>query len=289
MLATAPSVDPVRLVTANLLSGRALGPRDGDRSSPGAGLAGRSTPDQLRSAMRQLRDDLEPDIVALQEVDCHAERSGGVDQAALASEQLGLPHQRFAAAVIGTPDGSRSSWRAATDADEPAGGANGLASYGVALLSRWPVTDWRVLRLRGAPVSVPIPLPAGQGWLRVADEPRVVLAATVRTPGAEVTVACTHLSFVPGWQMWQLRRAVSWLGDAPGPRLLLGDLNLPGRFAAGVSRWRSLGSAATFPAAAPRLQLDHMLTDEPQLTAASFGSYTMTVSDHRALVAEIGW
>ena len=75
------------------------------------------------------------------------------------------------------------------------------------------------------------------------------------------TVASTHLSFVPGWNRYQLRRLSRDLSAFPGPRMLLGDLNLT---AAAARRWsglRSLVSACTFPAHQPARQLDHLLTD----------------------------
>jgi endonuclease/exonuclease/phosphatase family metal-dependent hydrolase len=57
-----------------------------------------------------------------------------------------------------------------------------------------------------------------------------------------------------------------------------------------VTGWRSLARTPTFPAAAPRVQLDHVLTDararlsehEDQAAAVAL---LLPVSDHRALVA----
>jgi endonuclease/exonuclease/phosphatase family metal-dependent hydrolase len=40
-----------------------------------------------------------------------------------------------------------------------------------------------------------------------------------------LTVANTHLSFVPGWNRVQLRRLTRDLRGFPGPRVLMGDLS----------------------------------------------------------------
>ena len=46
---------------------------------------------------------------------------------------------------------------------------------------------------------------------RAHDEPRVLLAAVVDAPFGRLTIATTHLSFVPGWNVWQLRIALAFL------------------------------------------------------------------------------
>src|SRR5688572_18053249 len=76
----------LRIATFNLLHGMDL-------------TDGVADPARLRTALA----DLDADIVALQEVDRHQERSGGADQAALAAEALGMSQWRFLAAVHGVP------------------------------------------------------------------------------------------------------------------------------------------------------------------------------------------
>jgi endonuclease/exonuclease/phosphatase family metal-dependent hydrolase len=58
------------------------------------------------------------------------------------------------------------------------------------------------------------------------DEPRVALVAELADGGRRLTVAGTHLSFVPGPNLRQLRALQRHLDERGGPRLLLGDLNL---------------------------------------------------------------
>ena len=86
-------------------------------------------------------------------------------------------------------------------------------------------------------------------------------AAVVETPHGPITVGTTHLSFVPGWNGKQLRTFAADLRRLPGPRVLLGDLNMPPPFPRLLSRWRPLARAATYPADEPRIQLDHVLVD----------------------------
>lgn len=122
------------------------------------------------------------------------------------------------------------------------------------------------------------------------DEPRVLLAAVLQTPTGPLTAGVTHLSFLPGWNARQLRQAVRALRALPPPRVLLGDLNLPAGVAGLVSRWRPLGRRATYPAAHPRVQLDHVLADRHGSSlsrVASVGTPRSAISDHRPLVVDL--
>lgn len=253
----------MRLATFNLLNG----------TSPSTGLA---EPDRLLTSAQALQ----ADILAVQEVDRGQPRSHGVDQAAVMAEALRSKHFRFEPALIGTP---AEQWRAAADEDthstDPA--------YGVALLSRWPVHAWHVVRLPPAPVRAPVALPGTRQVVWLQDEPRVGLAAVVEAPIGEVTVATTHLSFVPGWNARQLRTLTRALQALPGPRLLLGDLNLPGVLPGLLTGWRQLARAATYPVERPRLQLDHVLASGTLPPVVSVAAPALTVSDHRAVVVEL--
>ena len=74
------------------------------------------------------------------------------------------------------------------------------------LVSKLPVRRWHVIRLRAAKVRAPVAVPGGRGrFILLPDEPRVALAAEVETPRGPLVVATTHLSFVPGWNLVQLR------------------------------------------------------------------------------------
>jgi endonuclease/exonuclease/phosphatase family metal-dependent hydrolase len=253
----------VRIATFNVLHGRS--PHDG-----------RVDGDRLAHAVRGL----DADVLGLQEVDHAQPRSGLLDLTRIAADALGAPAYRFAPAIVGTPGQRFRPWR--HDGD----GA-GQPCYGVGLVSRWPVRSWQITRLPAAPVRSPVYVP-GAGLLLLRDEPRVVLAAVIDTPDGPLSVATTHLSFVPGWNLRQLRAAVRALRDLPAPRLLIGDLNLPAAVARAVSGWQVLGRAATYPSPRPRVQLDHVLADRRGSRAlgpvTQVSTPTVEVSDHRPLV-----
>jgi endonuclease/exonuclease/phosphatase family metal-dependent hydrolase len=289
-------VTGLRLGTFNALSGRSLTSLTGD-------------PQVLAAAVARLG----ADVVALQEIDRNQERSGGGDQARLTAEAMGVHGDgyRFVATLHGTP--GLPGWVPAirpgvrgcvgdltgggTDHVGGASGTNrasgsgagpGASSYGIALISRVPVRRWLVLGLGGTSGRYPLLVP-GPRWrvMWLKDEPRAAVAAVLDEP--RITVACAHLSFVPGRNAVQLRRVVRWLRTLPGPRVLLGDLNLPGRVPARLTGWTPLVEAPTYPSPAPRLQLDHILADALPDGARHDAAAVvrLPVSDHRAAVVTL--
>jgi endonuclease/exonuclease/phosphatase family metal-dependent hydrolase len=249
----------VRLATFNLLHGRSL-------------ADGRVVAERLADAARALH----ADVVGLQEVDRGQSRSHGADQTAQVARALGAEHWRFVPAIIGTPG---MSWRAATDDDDEA-----LPAYGVGLVSRWPVQAWQVVRLPAARVRAPVLLPGTRQVVWLQDEPRVGVVAQIATPHGPVTVGTTHLSFVPGRNGAQLRTLTAAMAQLPGPRVLLGDFNLPGALPRLLTRWRPLARTPTYPAPEPRVQLDHVLASGDLPPVDGVETPVLTVSDHRALV-----
>ncbi|OBA62456.1 endonuclease [Mycobacterium sp. 1100029.7] len=251
----------MRLATFNILHGRTVG--DGVE------------PARLVECVRRM----DPDVLALQEVDCDQPRSNLTDFTAVAAEAMGAVEHRFVAAISGTPG---ATWMAATGDEQP-----GTAAYGIALLSRFPAASWQVVRLPRIPMRFPMYLPGPNRVMIVDEEPRTAVIAQLHTPLGTLTVANTHLSFVPGWNRRQLRRLVHDLRGFPGPRLLTGDLNMT---PPAVRRWsgmRPLASAQTFPADTPDRQLDHILTDDRSLRAGATEAVEMPISDHRPLVVDI--
>lgn len=134
-------------------------------------------------------EDAKPDVVALQEVDIGAMRSGQVDQPAQLAAATGLPYRTYFQATT------------------KSGGA-----YGVALLSRFPLERRFQYRL---------PVPPGA-------EPRTLGQVVVRIGEQEVSLYVTHLIQMPfrdearAEQTKVISRILA--GDSR-PKLLLGDFN----------------------------------------------------------------
>ena len=231
--------------------------------------------DRFAAAVRSL----DADVLGLQEVDRDQPRSHGADLTAVAADAMGAVDSRFVAALSGTPG---STWVAATGEEQP-----GSATYGISLLSRFPVVSWRVVRLTPLRVRLPLWSSVTHRPFLARDEPRVAVAAVVDGPLGQFTVAVTHLSFVPGWNALQLRRLVRGLAGSPEPLVLMGDLNMRPRAAARISGLRPLGSALTFPAGQPTRQLDHVLARGPLRAGGPATAPALPLSDHRALVVRV--
>ena len=224
---------------------------------------------------------LEADVLALQEIDRNQSRSGRVDQTAAVAAGMGAAAWRFEPALVGEPG---ATWRAAAEDDDP---ASTEAGYGVGLVSKLPVRAWHVVRLRAAKVRAPVAVPGGRGrFILLPDEPRVALAAEVETASGPLVVASTHLSFVPGWNLAQLRKVTRALAALGLPCVLLGDLNVPGSLPARATGWRSLAKVPTFPGSSPSMQIDHALGHGLLPVVTNAAARPLPLSDHRALVLD---
>lgn len=251
----------MRLATFNILHGR----------SP---VDGRVDPARLRAAIQEL----DADILALQEVDRGQPRSHLLDLAEVAAEAMTAASRRFVPALAGRLD---QDWRAATDQEAP-----DQPGYGIALLTRQPVSDWRVVRL---PPPTPEPRPPG-GARRstpVDDEARVAMIGRVDSPVGPVTVVNTHLSFVEAVARRQLRHLVEQLESCPEPLVLLGDLNLPPAAVGAVTGYLPLATHLTYPADAPTEQIDHILLRGRLGGATASEAPRLGLSDHRPLVVTL--
>jgi endonuclease/exonuclease/phosphatase family metal-dependent hydrolase len=263
-----PAGPALRVGTLNLASGRGPSGRPLAAADLAAAVTG-----------------LDADVLALQEVDAAQPRSHGVDQAAVVAGALGAAHWRAAATLHGTPSPFRS-WAAADPGLRGPGQALDGPAYGVALLSRRPVRRWSVLGLgagRGRlPMQAPDPRTGRRRLWWFPDEPRVAVAAELDG----VTVVATHLSFAPHTAVRQLLRLRAWAHRLPGPLVVAGDLNLPGGLPARLLGGRRLVSGPSFPAAEPRVQLDHLVA-VGALAGCGPETRVLAVGDHRALLASV--
>ena len=223
---------------------------------------------------------LDVDVAALQEVDRCQPRSGEVDQSAAIAEQLGWQHA-FGASLVGNPD---TAWELPGDHD-PSGPA-----YGVAIVSRHPLSEVEVTRLPGAG-SGSRTKAAALGRPGYDREPRVALSATVRVGPARLQLTVAHLSYLPWRGLRQASFAARAAAARTGPAVLTGDLNLPAwlvRPLAGLPphRWAWAGGGRTYPSWQPRMQLDHLLVrGGAVVTAVEVGA--ASTSDHLPLIATL--
>jgi endonuclease/exonuclease/phosphatase family metal-dependent hydrolase len=205
------------------------------------------------------------DIVLLQEVDRRTRRSGQVDQPDALARGTG-----FAVAFGKTLD---------YDGGE----------YGIALLSRWPITREALTRL---PVDPPQRRSGG------SYEPRGAQQVTVRAPAAEITVVNTHLdpSRDDHYRQQEIRTVLALARDARAPLLVGGDFNsTPESEVQAEARHGGLrdawlecgrGDGYTYPADRPTKRIDYLyLTGRATCTSASV--LETTVSDHRPLLVTV--
>lgn len=171
--------------------------------------------------------DVNPDLVALQELDVRTGRVAGAD---LATE-LGLRtrlNPLFARAMF--YDGGE---------------------YGIGILSRFSYRSSRA-----------VPLPSTPG-----NEPRVALEAVVDLPeGPAVAFVATHLDFASTEdRIAQARNINETFGESPHPRLLAGDFNATPEsetMAILSACWTpsdGLDAAPTFPSSKPEIKIDYVL------------------------------
>jgi endonuclease/exonuclease/phosphatase family metal-dependent hydrolase len=304
----------VRLATYNLLHGMSvLGGMPAPARDGQGRVVGPPTVDDdgpLRDAVERL----DVDVIGLQEVDVHQPRSNYAHLVRAVADAMDAEHWRFAPAVVGTP--GEPGWSAADptldhvshpdtpqvpsvlrpgddlphDTDYEVRRMGPL--YGVGLVSRLPVLEWRTTRFDPAPWSLPLMIPAEPRprFMRVADEPRAAIVAVVQGAHGPFTVATAHLSFVPGYNVRQLRSLRTYLAGLPRPLIVLGDFNLPGSLPARITGWTPLLRQATYPSMRPRVQLDHVLADgltAHQQATARTEVHLLPVSDHAAVTIDL--
>ena len=200
------------------------------------------------------------DVVLLQEVDRGTTRSGGVDQLAALMRLTGM-HGVFGKSL------------------DYQGGL-----YGIAILSRWPLTNEEVVPLRIDP-----PQPRAGGSL----EPRIALVAETRG----ITVANTHFDASRD-DTWRRQEVQELLRSASRRKVDFagGDFNAEPASAiysamTGASfrdAWTLCGSGPgrTFPAHAPVKRIDYLFL-KADFTCTSAEVLATETSDHRPLLIRV--
>lgn len=234
------------------------------------------------SALKTLALELDADVVCLQEVDFKKERSSFLNQIEVLKAYGNFMTGKFFPALIGEP-GLRSAFRMPTKSEIEVPPAD---SYGIGILSRYPILDVETIQLSGSRLSLPMPfmINSRTRWRAIPDEPRILVRITVDSPLGEVDVVTTHLSFIP-------TRAISQLFTSrhlikARPCILAGDLNLAPRVTSRVTGLQHVVLAPTYPKPRPRAQLDHILISK-ELVSVNAGVKALSISDHLALVAEV--
>lgn len=210
--------------------------------------------------------ELQPDIVALQELDVGRRRTNHVDQAHEIAQRLAMTHH----------------FHAAMQVEEE--------RYGDAILTVYPE---RLVK------AGPLPgLPRVRGL-----EPRGALWVEVEIDGRPVQIVNTHLGLVPREQQLQAAALAGpgWLGhpDCHGPAILLGDFNATASSVVYRTLVKRLQPArqlaprksptSTFPSQLPVLRIDHLFVSpgvEVHDVTAPFTPLTRVASDHLPLVMD---
>ncbi|MGI8458094.1 MAG: endonuclease/exonuclease/phosphatase family protein [Propionibacteriaceae bacterium] len=223
---------------------------------------------------------LDVDILALQEVDRGQPRSHHADLTEVVARAVGAKSWCFLPVLVGEMLG---------DLRIPARGDEGPGrpAYGLSIVSRYPATRWRSLRLPGLPVSYPRRGHDPRRIVSITEEPRAALLGEFDTPAGPLAVANAHLTFVPWSRRRQLRRLVRRLAAVPDPVLLMGDLNLAAPWPARITGYRPLATAPTFPADRPTRQIDHILLRGRLGAVARVSAPELSLSDHRPLIVDL--
>jgi endonuclease/exonuclease/phosphatase family metal-dependent hydrolase len=270
-------VQKMRVISWNLLHGQKIPPTDSQNWQV-----------ELETAAKTVSDKMQPDFLALQEVDNFQSRSGFINQSKLIAESMQLKHWAYLPTLIGTPG---EKWRAVKDLNQAIitsenHQSNDVASYGIALATNQPIKKLYVKKLGRSLIGMPLLIPKDNGkgvrFIYVKDEPRVALIAELENG---FTIATTHLSFVPGVNIFQLNKISSFLKKLAGISVLMGDLNLPANLPSKLSGFRSVLSQSTYPSWGPKIQFDYImarksLLKDSRLIHQEIKSANPGISDH---------
>ena len=233
--------------------------------------------------------DLGSDVIAIQEVDHGLARSNSAFQTRDIAIAMDAKNWAFAPAIIGSPEGK---WEKANNDIATNLKSNSVidsGSYGIGIISKIKVLKWHRLNLGRSIVGMPLLIPDTETGkakaIYIKDEPRLALAAELENGW---TVINTHLSFVPGMNLLQLRKLKKWADSFGEKVLLMGDFNLPGSIPAMGSKWQSLILQNTYPSWKPKIQFDYILSKGVALKdVIQVPTTKSAISDHLPLTIEV--
>lgn len=264
----------MRITSWNFLHGQSLNPAD-------------------KATYQELVPHLESDLIALQEVDHHLPRTLSQNQSREIAESISAQWWGFAPAIKGTPG---FSWRSLDTREQQVLTAvnsdNQNELYGISIISKIPVTQWKRLELGRSWIGMPLLVPNEKGKVApfyVKDEPRVALAAILDNGW---TVINTHLSFVPLVNIYQLLKISRWAKKLSKEHLtkivLVGDFNLPWGIPSRITGWKRATQSLTYPSWEPKISFDYILLREEDLSRSTeIELPRLTVSDHRAIAIDL--
>ena len=249
----------------------------------------------LPSAIKKIA----PEVLAMQEVDHFLPRSNSTNQVHEIAKAMKAVDWAFAPAIIGTPG---EKWRALNDSDESiitsssksAAKNKEVGGYGIGFASCIPVTAYERIELGRSPVGMPLLVPGGEDgkgkprFIYVQDEPRVALVAHLENGWSIIN---THLSFVPGFNVAQLKKLKRWAEKSAAQTgnkvAIIGDLNLPKGLPVVGSQWKSLLTQNTYPSWGAKIQFDYILTKDSFAKLKTIKTTATGISDHLPITIEI--
>ena len=243
----------------------------------------------LPSAIKKIA----PEVLSIQEVDHFLPRSNSVNQVQEIAKAMKAVDWAFAPAIIGTPG---EKWRALNDSDESiiTAKSKGEGGYGIGFASTIPVTAYERIELGRSPVGMPLLVPGGEDgkgkprFIYVQDEPRVALVAHLENGWSIIN---THLSFVPGFNIAQLKKIKRWAEKSAAQTgnkvAIIGDLNLPKGLPVVGSQWQSLITQNTYPSWGAKIQFDYILTKDNVSKFNAIKTTATGISDHLPITVEI--
>jgi endonuclease/exonuclease/phosphatase family metal-dependent hydrolase len=210
------------------------------------------------------------DVWLLQEVDRNKKRSQYVDQTEFFASLVGAQHFHFKETIL----------RPREDGE-----------YGIAIVSKIPVIDWKILDLSTLRVRKPMKFSftGKPKWYLVRDHPRAAIAAVLDNGWCVVD---THMSFIPFIAHWQLQKIVRWasaIAESHGAKLVIGgDFNI--QQVGWLKRYglKSSVKGKTFPLENPTEQIDHLMIPTGDDFSGAMVGPKNGVSDHLWIAVDVG-